>query len=236
MGFRKKPSNNSIGQLPAPRPIPKIEARREKAAPGLQLAERDAHVLAIAAGTVIGDPKAGPELIELGLGRQEGGAVPLVLRERDDAPLAEPGGPLEGADAPFAQNDLAIAFSHDVFGRPEELIQGGSQAALEQDGPITATDFLEELEVLSGPQFGFVGPRYMTIDPDGLLIVADQDAHRVLKIDPFTQELLGTIGTGIPGKDPNLFDDPEGAAQRGSEFFFADSDNNRIVKYVVLLN
>lgn len=95
---------------------------------------------------------------------------------------------------------------------------------------------LEELEVLSGPQFGFVGPRYMTIDPDGLLIVADQDAHRVLKIDPITQEVLGAVGTGVPGKGPNLLDDPEGAALRGSEFFFADSDNNRIVKYVVVLN
>lgn len=36
-------------------PIPKIEARREKAAPGLQLAERDAHVLAIAADYAIDD-------------------------------------------------------------------------------------------------------------------------------------------------------------------------------------
>ena len=40
----------------------------------------------------------------------------------------------------------------------------------------------------------------------------------------------------MPGEGPGLLDDPEGVANRGAEFFFADSDNNRIVKYIVALN
>ncbi|SNT00236.1 NHL repeat-containing protein [Tropicimonas sediminicola] len=95
---------------------------------------------------------------------------------------------------------------------------------------------LEQLQVLDAPHYGFVGPRYLAIDDFGQLVVADQDAHRVLLIDPAADRLLGAIGTGTPGLGPNLLDDPEGVAVRGSTYYFADSDNNRIVKYVVVLN
>ncbi len=94
---------------------------------------------------------------------------------------------------------------------------------------------LEQLSVLQGPEFGFVGPRYMDFDDDGTLVVADQDAHRALRIDTQTGKVLGAIGTGIPGMGPNMLDDPEGVAIRGGEYFISDSDNNRIVKYVVAL-
>jgi DNA-binding beta-propeller fold protein YncE len=95
---------------------------------------------------------------------------------------------------------------------------------------------LKKLRTLEGAPFGFAGPRYLDVDEDGILYVADQDAHRVLKIDPLTNEVLGVIGSGSPGIGPNLLDDPEGVAIRGSEFFFSDSDNNRIVKYELVLN
>lgn len=123
--------------------------------------------------------------------------------------------------------------AHDVAEAPDGTlwVADNVQRRLVQFDPD-----LNRLRVLSGPQYGFAGPRYMDIGPDGLLVVADQDAHRVLKIDPVSGAVLGVIGTGRPGKGPNLLDDPEGVAIRGSEFFFADSDNNRIVKYVVALN
>lgn len=123
--------------------------------------------------------------------------------------------------------------AHDVTEAPDGTIwvADNFQRRLVQFSPE-----LEQLRVLSGPQFGFVGPRYLDFDADGTLYVADQDAHRVLKIDPLTSEVLGIIGSGTPGLGPNLLDDPEGVAVRGTEFFFADSDNNRIVKYVVVLN
>lgn len=95
---------------------------------------------------------------------------------------------------------------------------------------------LEQLQVIDGLHYGFVGPRYLSVDPFGQLVVADQDAHRVLLIDPVGDRLLGVIGSGEPGLGPNLLDDPEGVASREGEYFFSDSDNNRIVKYVVVLN
>ncbi|NDR59457.1 Vgb family protein [Aliiruegeria sabulilitoris] len=95
---------------------------------------------------------------------------------------------------------------------------------------------LEQLRILSGPQFGFIGPRYLDVDDFGKLVVADQDAHRVLLIDPATDSLLGVIGSGSPGMGPGLLDDPEGVAIRGPAYYFSDSDNNRVVKYVVALN
>lgn len=98
---------------------------------------------------------------------------------------------------------------------------------------------LVQLQVINGPEFGFAGPRYMDVDDFGYLIVADQDAHRILKIDPDGAEgrqLIGVLGDGLPGLGPNKFDDPEGVVVRGSRFYFADSDNNRIVRYSVILN
>ena len=67
-------------------------------------------------------------------------------------------------------------------------------------------------------------------------VAADQDAHRVLLIEPLTNELLGVMGDGQPGVGPYKCEDPEGVAIFGNAYFFADSDNNRVVKYVVVMN
>ncbi|WP_108837159.1 NHL repeat-containing protein [Tateyamaria sp. Alg231-49] len=123
--------------------------------------------------------------------------------------------------------------AHDVTEAPDGTIWVADNF---QQQLIQFTPELVEIRTLRGPQYGFVGPRYLDVDQDGQLFVADQDAHRVLKIDPLSGEVLGVIGTGLPGQGPNLLDDPEGVVIRGSEYFFADSDNNRIVKYVVALN
>lgn len=98
------------------------------------------------------------------------------------------------------------------------------------------TPNLELIKIIEGPEYGFVGPRYLDIDEFGRLVVADQDAHRVLLIEPITGALLGVIGDGTPGEGPGKFDDPEGVAVRGSQYFFSDSDNNRIVRYEVVVN
>ncbi|MEP2031378.1 MAG: NHL repeat-containing protein [Paracoccaceae bacterium] len=124
---------------------------------------------------------------------------------------------------------------------------GAHDVAEAPDGTIWVADnfhrrlvqFAEDLEpmhMLQGAQYGFVGPRYLDFDSSGFIYVADQEAHRILKIDLIANEVLGVIGTGQPGKGPGLLDDPEGVVSRGAEFFFADSDNNRIVKYIVVLN
>lgn len=138
---------------------------------------------------------------------------------------------MEGTEAVFSTSGMIGA--HDVAEAPDGTIWVADNR---QQRLVQFSQDLEQIKVISGPQYGFIGPRYMDIDPDGVLIVADQDAHRVLKIDALSGEVLGVIGTGVPGEGPNLLDDPEGVAIRGSEYFFADSDNNRVVKYVVVLN
>ena len=98
---------------------------------------------------------------------------------------------------------------------------------------------LTVLQVIDHQKFGFRGPRYMDVDPFGRLVVADQESHRVILIDPSGPDggsLLGVLGSGAPGAGPNLFDDPEGVAISGSRFYISDSDNNRVVRYSVILN
>lgn len=98
---------------------------------------------------------------------------------------------------------------------------------------------LKHIQTIDDPKFGFTGPRYLDVDDFGRLIVADQDAHRILMIDPAGPDggtLIGVLGDGIPGIGPNKFDDPEGVAVEGSRYYFSDSDNNRIVRYSVVIN
>ncbi len=104
---------------------------------------------------------------------------------------------------------------------------------------VRYSEDLEQLQVLNHAKFGFRGPRYLDVTEFGHLVVADQDAHRILLIDPEGPDggtLLGVLGDGMPGMGPGKFDDPEGVEIDGSRFYFADSDNNRIVRYSVVLN
>ena len=104
---------------------------------------------------------------------------------------------------------------------------------------VRYSEDLERLQVLDHAKFGFRGPRYLDVTEFGHLVVADQDAHRILLIDPEGEDggtLLGVLGDGVPGLGPGKFDDPEGVEIDGARFYFADSDNNRIVRYSVVLN
>ncbi len=143
-----------------------------------------------------------------------------------------------------------IAYEGDVPVAQAAGLWGAHDVAEAPDGTLWAADNrgrrlvqysqdLTELQVLEGPEFGFAGPRYLDVDADGRLVVADQDAHRILMIDPLAPEgarLVGVLGDGEPGKGPGKFDDPEGVAIDGARYYFADSDNNRVVRYVVVLN
>jgi len=126
--------------------------------------------------------------------------------------------------------------AHDVVEAPDGTIwvadnQGRRLVHLDTD--------LELIGVLNHPKFGFLGPRYLDIDEFGQMVVADQDAHRVLLIDPSGPDggtLIGVLGDGSPGIGPGKFDDPEGALVHQGRYFISDSDNNRIVRYSVVLN
>ncbi|NQW01000.1 MAG: hypothetical protein HQ483_14945 [Rhodospirillales bacterium] len=98
---------------------------------------------------------------------------------------------------------------------------------------------LTELQVLDHEKYGFIGPRYLDVDRYGRLVVADQDGHRVMMINPKAPDggrLIGVLGNGLPGMGPGLFDDPEGVVARDNRYYISDSDNNRIVRYVVVIN
>ena len=123
--------------------------------------------------------------------------------------------------------------AHDVAEAPDGSIWVADNAARRL---VRYSQDLERMQVIEGPEFGFLGPRYLDIDAFGRLAVADQDAHRILLIDPLDETLVGVLGDGVPGIGPGRFDDPEGVAVRDNAYFFADSDNNRVVKYVVVVN
>lgn len=125
--------------------------------------------------------------------------------------------------------------AHDVAEAPDGTIWVADNAARRL---VQYTPDLERLKVIDHPKFAFQGPRYLDVTTFGHLVVADQDAHRILLIDPSGEDgqLLGVLGDGLPGLGPNKFDDPEGVAVDGNRFFFSDSDNNRIVRYVIVLN
>lgn len=104
---------------------------------------------------------------------------------------------------------------------------------------VQYTPDLKLIKVIDHAKFDFVGARYIDFDTFGRLVVADQDAHRILLIDPDGPDggtLLGVLGNGVPGKGPDRFDDPEGVAVKGSHFYISDSDNNRVVRYTVVTN
>ena len=88
------------------------------------------------------------------------------------------------------------------------------------------------VKTLSGAPFHFNGPRYAVYDKAGRLYVADKYAHMV-KVISADYQLLGTIGTGNPGKDPGQLNTPEGVAVLGKDLWISDTYNNRIVRYQI---
>ncbi|MBT8414359.1 MAG: hypothetical protein KJO30_08525 [Boseongicola sp.] len=126
--------------------------------------------------------------------------------------------------------------AHDVAEAPDGSVWVGDNRLRRL---VRYSQELERLQVIEADKFGLVGPRYLDVTETGLLVVADQDAHRILLIDPEGPDggtLLGVLGDGRPGLGPNKFDDPEGVAVSGNRYFISDSDNNRIVRYSVFLN
>lgn len=149
-----------------------------------------------------------------------GGAGALVAFENDQ--------PVRIADGHFGAHDVVEGPDGSVW------VADNFQRRLVRYSPD-----LVQRQIIEHPKFGFVGPRYMDFDEAGRLVVADQDAHRILLIDPDGSPkgvLLGVLGDGSPGIGPGKFDDPEGVLVDGPYYYFADSDNNRIVRYVVVVN
>ena len=92
-----------------------------------------------------------------------------------------------------------------------------------------------ELEIKrewKGAPYNFNGVRYQDVLPDGTVIAADKNTHRVLIIAA-DGRILKVLGSGKPEKGPDVFTTPEGVETRGDTLWISDSGNDRIVKYTL---
>ena len=100
------------------------------------------------------------------------------------------------------------------------------------DRMVRLTEFLDIDRVLDGEPYAFSGPRYMDFDSEGRMYVADKYSNKIKIITP-DGTLLQVIGTDRSGKGEGVFDRPEGVEIRGSDVWFSDTYNDRIVRYRV---
>lgn len=124
-----------------------------------------------------------------------------------------------------------LASAHDV-----ELDRDGNiwVADTGHERIIMLDEKLNLIKEISGKSFSFNGPRYLDFHRSGLMLVADKYSHSIKIISP-DSKLIYTLGTGKAGKGEGLFDRPEGVEIRGSDVWFADTYNNRIVRYKLIL-
>ena len=91
---------------------------------------------------------------------------------------------------------------------------------------------LRMVRVLAGGVYAFSGPRYQDFDSSGRMFVADKYSNQIKIIAP-DGALLQVLGTKRAGRGDGLFDRPEGVEIRDNQAWFADTYNNRIVRYRV---
>ncbi len=84
----------------------------------------------------------------------------------------------EGSDAAFAEDDFAVAAGEDVFGGHEPFLDGGGEAAFEEDGLSGFADFKEEVEILhiAGADLDDIGVSLDDVDVAGVHDFGD-DGH-----------------------------------------------------------
>ena len=125
-----------------------------------------------------------------------------------------------------------LASPHDL-----ELTSDGNiwLADAGHDRMLLLSPDLEVLDELKGEPYNFDGVRYQDVLPDDTLIAADKYTHSI-KIISAQGDLLLVLGDGNPGMGPGKFRTPEGVETLGDIVWFADSGNNRIVKYRLTLD
>lgn len=124
---------------------------------------------------------------------------------------------LAGLSAP---HDLALAED----GKHVWLADAGN------DRLLLLSETLEIVAEISGEPFNFDGVRYLDVRQDGTLIAADKYTHSVKVIDP-QRRLAAVLGDGKPGRGVGVFRTPEGVETDGDVVWFADSGNDRVVRY-----
>lgn len=98
------------------------------------------------------------------------------------------------------------------------------------DRLLLLSERLEILEEISGPPFDFDGVRYLDVLPDGTLVAADKYSHSIKFVGP-DRTLVARLGSGRSGRGPGMFTTPEGVESAGDQLWFADSGNDRVLRY-----
>lgn len=107
------------------------------------------------------------------------------------------------------------------------LADTGNNRLLRLDDDLTVT------RTLGGEPYAFNGPRYLDFDAEGRMFVADKYANAVKVLAP-DGRLIQVIGTRRAGLGEGLFDRPEGVEIRGTDLWFSDTYNDRVVRYRVI--
>lgn len=134
-----------------------------------------------------------------------------------------------------------VAFQDGKVIREAGGLRSPHDIALTKDGKLWVADaandrmllMTQDLKIereLKGKPYNFNGPRYQDLTEDGLLVIADKYTHKIKVVAP-DGTLVTTLGTDTPGKGPGTFRTPEGVVIRGNDVWFADSGNDRVVRY-----
>jgi DNA-binding beta-propeller fold protein YncE len=98
------------------------------------------------------------------------------------------------------------------------------------DRMVQLDEGLQIIRILTGPVYGFNGPRYHDFDTEGRMLVADKNSNQIKVIAP-DGTLIQVLGTKARGMGEGLFYQPEGVEISGDRVWFSDTYNNRIVLY-----
>jgi DNA-binding beta-propeller fold protein YncE len=131
------------------------------------------------------------------------------------------------------ENGMSVAVAgglsspHDISVAPDGSLWVADSG---NDRLVNMSEELRIKRILKGAPYNFNGPRYFDFDPAGRLYVADKYNHQIKVLAP-DSTLLFTLGSGRGEMGPGKFDRPEGIAIRGQDVWFADTYNDRVVRY-----
>jgi DNA-binding beta-propeller fold protein YncE len=123
-----------------------------------------------------------------------------------------------------------FAAPHDVVVAPDRTLWVADAA---NDRIVNLDRDLKILKTLKGAPYNFSGPRYFDFDAQGRLYVADKYSHQVKVLAPDLSLQL-VLGGKHNTFGPGYFNHPEGISIRGTTAWFADTYNDRIVRYRIV--
>jgi DNA-binding beta-propeller fold protein YncE len=120
-----------------------------------------------------------------------------------------------------------FASPHDVVIAPDRTLWIADAA---NDRIVNVSEELQIINTLAGAPYDFHGPRYFDFDERGRLYVADKYSHQIKVLAPDLSLAL-VMGGKHSTFGPGYFNHPEGISIYRNQVWFADTYNDRIVRY-----